>query len=385
MASSSLHCLSSATLYSSFSASCSAGAPPVSSDSPRANCQLIKDKLAINLRPTSKLASRLPFREVLSTSKRRPCLVWSGFSTIQGRQANHFNAALEQNEFLLQENDSLSRDADSPETNAVEGSGICGCRMCGRRGLVAALGGLLASTGNTQAASASFETSDYNAIKEAVHPARPGWYEELYAQAMAKTMASYEAEVADYKRQLFGKLDENVEHILELGIGTGPNLKYYRNLPHLQQVVGLDPNLQMAKYCAASATAAGLSDSQFEFFNAVGEGMPVPDESMDAVVCTLTLCSVSDVPRTLEEVKRVLRPGGAFLFVEHVVAPEGSGLRFWQGVLDPLQQWVADGCHLTRDTLQDIDGAQFGSVQSERFNVASVQLISPHIRGIAYK
>ncbi|CAM6083394.1 unnamed protein product [Calypogeia fissa] len=375
MASSSLHCLSSATLFSSFSASCSAGgfgASPVSSSSPRANCQLIKDRLAINVRPTSKLGSLLPFREVLSTSKRRPCLVWSGFSTIQGRQANHFAR-------------SLGGDADSPETNAVGGSGICGCRVCGRRGLVAALGGILAATGNTQAASASFETSDYNAIKEAVRPARPEWYEELYALAMAKTMASYEAEVADYKRQLFGKLDENVEHILELGIGTGPNLKYYRNLPHLQQVVGLDPNLQMAKYCAASATAAGLSDSQFEFFNAVGEGMPVPDESMDAVVCTLTLCSVSNVPRTLEEVKRVLRPGGAFLFVEHVVAPEDTGLRFWQGVLDPLQQWVADGCHLTRDTLQYIDGAHFGSVQSERFNVASVYLFSPHIRGIAYK
>lgn len=75
--------------------------------------------------------------------------------------------------------------------------------------------------------------------------------------------------MANYKRELFGKLDEKVEHILEVGIGTGPNLKYYGNLPHLQRVVGVDPNLQMAKYCADSATAAGLSDTQFEFLNAV--------------------------------------------------------------------------------------------------------------------
>lgn len=83
------------------------------------------------------------------------------------------------------------------------------------------------------------------------------------------------------------------------------------------------------------------------------------------------------------EVQRVLRPGGMFLFVEHVAAPEGDSLRFWQKLLDPLQQLVADGCHLQRDTLSLIEAAQFASVNAERVNVNGISLIAPHVVGSA--
>ncbi|KAH7438299.1 hypothetical protein KP509_04G009100 [Ceratopteris richardii] len=188
--------------------------------------------------------------------------------------------------------------------------------------------------------------------------------------------------MGDRKAQLFSYLGDKALTILELGIGTGPNLKYYAKGRDVS-VIGVDPNQHMEKYARAAAINAGLQDSQFKFLRAVGEGLPVDDDSVDAVVCTLVLCSVKDVATTLQEVKRVLKPGGSYLFVEHVAAPEGSSLRFWQDFLNPVQEFVADGCHLNRNTLDDIQNAQFTRVNAQRINVPELSLISTHIIGMA--
>ncbi|XP_010257937.1 PREDICTED: methyltransferase-like protein 7A isoform X2 [Nelumbo nucifera] len=117
----------------------------------------------------------------------------------------------------------------------------------------------------------------------------------------------------------------------------------------------------------------------------VGEALPVSDASMDAVVGTLVLCSVKDVKLTLEEIKRVLKPGGLYVFMEHVAAQDGTLLRFAQGLLDPLQQIVADGCHLTRDTGKLISEAGFSDVNINTTLLSTFSIIRPHIYGIASK
>ncbi|KAL2653108.1 hypothetical protein R1flu_021236 [Riccia fluitans] len=262
---------------------------------------------------------------------------------------------------------------------------VCRCPSCGRRGLIAGLiSGFATNMDNESVAALDIGVNEYNKVIEAVHPRRGCWYEEFFARVMESGMDSYEAAVAGYKRDLFEMLDDSVETMLELGIGTGPNLKYYGNRPRIQKVLGLDPNVQMAKFCSSAALKAGLTESQFEFIHGVGEIIPLRDASVDAVVCTLALCSVSNVSSTLKEVKRVLKPGGSFLFVEHVAAPEGNGLRLWQKVLDPLQQLFADGCHLTRDTLEDIESAKFKSVEAKRFTLPGLFVIGPHISGVAH-
>lgn len=128
-----------------------------------------------------------------------------------------------------------------------------------------------------------------------IHPPRPGWYEELYALAMKKCTKSYEAEVggcprtsnlchlieyrdtkkdlfsnqiAGYKSQLFANLRGKANKILEVGIGTGPNLKYYASEPGLE-VFGVDPIMKMEKYARAAAEDAGLSLENFKFMQAV--------------------------------------------------------------------------------------------------------------------
>lgn len=217
-----------------------------------------------------------------------------------------------------------------------------------------------------------------------VHPSKPDWYEEFYAIALDRGMKSYEKEIAGYKEQLLNPLKGEAKTVLELGIGTGSNLKYYASGRNVS-VVGVDPNKHMEKYAQAAAADSGLPKSQFKFIHGVGEALPIFNSSMDAVVCTLVLCSVKDVGKTLKEVQRVLKPRGQFIFIEHVAAPDGASLRFWQNLLNPLQQFVSDGCHLTRETGEVIRGSGFSDVSIDMTYIPSVALISPHVFGTAYK
>lgn len=259
------------------------------------------------------------------------------------------------------------------------------CNCCGRRNLLTSFGGAFLSGASNEQDSQAADVDYVNAkeIMEKVHPRRPVWYQELYAQVMNVGMQSYEVEMAGYKKQLFDHLGDNVRSIVEVGVGTGPNLKFYGGRSHIEKVIGVDPNERMARFAEQAALDVGLAPSQFEFLHGVAEGLPVADSSMDAAVCTLVMCSVTDVAATLKEVQRVLKPGGMFLFVEHVAAPDGSTLRFWQNLLDPVQQLVADGCHLSRNTLGLIEAAGFTSLDIKSMTVKGLSLISPHILGTA--
>ncbi|XP_061366336.1 uncharacterized protein LOC133309569 [Gastrolobium bilobum] len=210
---------------------------------------------------------------------------------------------------------------------------------------------------------------------------------------MNSATKSYEAEVlcsfftnmvARYKSQIFSNLKGKALKILEIGIGTGPNLSYYASDSDVK-VVGIDPNPKMEKFARYSAASAGLPLSNFDFIQAVGEAIPLSDASVDAVVGTLVLCSVKDVDMTLKEVRRVLRPGGLYVFVEHVAAKDGTFLKFVQRVLDPLQQTIADGCHLSRETGNNISRAGFSSVELNMAFLSNAAFINPHAYGIAHK
>ncbi|KAK4598567.1 hypothetical protein RGQ29_015852 [Quercus rubra] len=261
------------------------------------------------------------------------------------------------------------------------------CCICGRRRFIegtTATSTALAAFPNGPSNASDLHADEYRSVLNKVRPPRPDWYEEFIASALDKFSDSYEAEIADYKSQLFSNLKGKAQKVLEIGIGTGPNLKYYAGEADVQ-VFGMDPNRKMEKYAQAAAEAAGLPLTNFEFLHAVGEAIPLGDASVDAVVGTLVLCSVKDVDIALKEVKRVLRPGGIYLFVEHVAAKDGTVLRFIQNVLDPLQQTVADGCHLTRETGMKISEAGFSGVELNKAFVSNAFHVNPQVYGIAYK
>ncbi|XP_060177990.1 uncharacterized protein LOC132607921 isoform X2 [Lycium barbarum] len=254
------------------------------------------------------------------------------------------------------------------------------CFCCSRRDFMAAVGAAALLPIHPSHASNDSSRTDPMAMLDRLHPPRPDWYEELYATAMNTSMKSYEAEIEGYKSELFANLrGDQAKQILEIGIGTGPNLKYYASKAGTS-VYGVDPNRKMEKYAQAAADAAGLPPANFKFLHAVSESLPLRDASVDAIIGTLVLCSVADVNLTLQEVRRVLKPGGVYLFVEHVAA---TVLRFVQGLLDPLQQTLADGCHLTRKTGKSITEAGFSDVDSHQVVLSSASLINPHIIGMA--
>jgi ubiquinone/menaquinone biosynthesis C-methylase UbiE len=110
----------------------------------------------------------------------------------------------------------------------------------------------------------------------------------------------------------------------------------------------------------------------------------LPDASADAVVATLVLCSVQDVPAALAETRRLLRPGGRFVFLEHVAAPEGTGLRRTQRLVRPLWSAIADGCHPDRETWTFLESAGFAALRYDRFRIETpMAFLSPAIAGTA--
>jgi ubiquinone/menaquinone biosynthesis C-methylase UbiE len=130
--------------------------------------------------------------------------------------------------------------------------------------------------------------------------------------------------------------------VLEIGIGSGLNLPFYRR--DIEAVIGIDPSLELLRM--ARRHTAWLH-FPVKLLHGPAEALPLEDHSVDSVVITWTLCSVAEPGRVLTEARRVLRPRGAMIFVEHGQAPE-AGVRRWQDRLTPLWRKLAGGCHLNR-------------------------------------
>jgi ubiquinone/menaquinone biosynthesis C-methylase UbiE len=131
--------------------------------------------------------------------------------------------------------------------------------------------------------------------------------------------------------------------VLEVGIGSGLNLAFYRPA-QVERVWGLDPSLELQERARSRAAAAGV---EVEFVGLSGEDIPIESDFFDTVVVTYTLCSIPDVSRALGEMARVLKTGGQLLFSEHGIAPDPHVSRR-QRSFDRWWPKVSGGCHLTR-------------------------------------
>lgn len=203
----------------------------------------------------------------------------------------------------------------------------------------------------------------------------PGWYKSAFAWMMAHLSAEYEQAVSDRKHSLFATIHGDV---LEIGPGTGPNLSYYPKDIHW---IGIEPNPYMHPYLQKEAENLGLN---IDIRTGTAEGIDAEDNSIDTVVSTLVLCSVPNLSATLQEILRILKPSGRFLFIEHVAAQKGTFLRQIQSGIKPIWKVLADGCNPDRETWIALENAGFASVNYEHFEV-SVPLVSPHIMGVATK
>jgi len=203
----------------------------------------------------------------------------------------------------------------------------------------------------------------------------PTFPQRLQAWILTRACPVYEKSVAPYKRALLGELSGA---ILEIGPGTGVNLAYY---PPTVRWTGIEPNPLLHPHLRAALDARHIA-GEFRFGSA--ESLGVPDASLDAVVSTLVLCTVPDVAATLREILRVLRPGGRFVFIEHVAAAPATFTRRVQRFVKPVWRYFGDGCQPDRETWKSIASAGFSSVHLDHFRVPS-PIVGPHIRGSAIK
>ena len=142
--------------------------------------------------------------------------------------------------------------------------------------------------------------------------------------------------------------------VLELGIGGGLNLAFY-DPARVDSVFGVDPSAELRQRAEAAPRPEGL---KVEVREGTAEALPFGDASFDCVVCTFTLCSVQSPAAALAEARRVLKPGGAFLFCEHGLAPEKK-VADWQRTIEPVWKRIAGGCHLTRPVGEAIAASGF--------------------------
>jgi ubiquinone/menaquinone biosynthesis C-methylase UbiE len=176
-----------------------------------------------------------------------------------------------------------------------------------------------------------------------------GFYRDLIVPRLCD-LAMRNRRLHPYRARLAGAA---AGRVLEIGIGSGLNLPFYGAAA--SEIVGLEPT---ARLIAMARRAAGASSLPIRFIEASAEVIPLEDRSVDTVVTAWTLCTIPRAADALLEMRRVLRPQGKLIFVEHGLAPE-PGVRRWQDRLTPVWQRLSGGCHLNRPIAALIEGAGF--------------------------
>jgi len=149
--------------------------------------------------------------------------------------------------------------------------------------------------------------------------------------------------------------------VLEVGFGSGHNLSYYPK--GVEKVVAIDPSEVGAKLARLRIEKAPFP---VEYLPLKGEEIPTPDGSFDSVVSTFTLCTIPDVTAALRQIRRVLKPGGRFFFVEHGRSNEPR-IQQWQDRLNWIQHALCGGCNVNRDIERLIGGAGFEFVSLDKY------------------
>lgn len=166
--------------------------------------------------------------------------------------------------------------------------------------------------------------------------------------------------------------------VLEIGAGTGVNLPYYG--AGVSALALVEPEAPMARRLERRARERR---PDAEVVHAPAESLPFEDDAFDVAVSTLVLCTVADQPRALAELRRVLRPGGSLLFIEHVRADEPRLAR-WQDRLNGVQRKLACGCNCNRPTVDGIRAAGFELAEVERDELPKAPpIVRPLAVGVA--
>ncbi|GAA1991923.1 class I SAM-dependent methyltransferase [Microbacterium pumilum] len=203
------------------------------------------------------------------------------------------------------------------------------------------------------------------------HPLR-GRFNAAFFEAMDSYI---ERTLRPHKEKVFARLPRDV---VEIGPGVGANLRY---LPTGARLIAIEPNRYMHSRLLSAAADRGVT---VDVRDRMAEQTGLPDHSVDSVISSLVLCSVQEPAAVLAEIRRILRPGGTFRFVEHVAAESRTPTRAAQRILRRPWAWTFEGCSCERDLERSIRDAGFDTVSVERYRIHSPFLpFNTQIAGIA--
>ena len=177
----------------------------------------------------------------------------------------------------------------------------------------------------------------------------------------------------NYQREKVVPMAEGL--VLEVGIGSGLNIPFY-DTAKIDKIIGLDPSEELNRMASKVAEKSGVP---VEFMVSGAESNPLPDNHVDTVLVTFTMCTIPDVASANKEMLRVLKPGGKMIFCEHGLAPD-AGVSKWQDRLDPIWGKIAGGCHLNRNIPSLIEDAGFNIDSMEQMYLPS----TPKFAGYNY-
>lgn len=185
------------------------------------------------------------------------------------------------------------------------------------------------------------------------------WWDRHAVPRLVK-LACSSPQIEDVRREIVPRAKGR---LFEIGCGGGINQPLYRRA-QITHYAGIDPGEKLLGYARAEAEKQGW---QADIRAGIGEDIPFEDESFDTVVCTYTLCSVQDEMQTLSELRRILKPGGTLLYLEHGRAPDPKVAK-WQERIEPAWKPLLGGCHLTRPITSNVERAGFSTTKlGERY------------------
>ena len=176
-----------------------------------------------------------------------------------------------------------------------------------------------------------------------------------------------------YQRSKVVPMAEGV--VLEVGIGSGLNIPYYDSTK-ISAIIGLDPSEELNNMAKKVAADKSL---EVDFILGSAEAIPLPDNHVDSVLVTYTMCTIPDALSANKEMRRVLKPGGKMIFCEHGLAPDANVSK-WQNRIDPYWGKIAGGCHLNRNIPALITEAGFEIESMEQMYLPS----TPRFAGYNY-
>jgi ubiquinone/menaquinone biosynthesis C-methylase UbiE len=186
-----------------------------------------------------------------------------------------------------------------------------------------------------------------------------GFYSDIILPRLCD-LAMRNKQLVPFRERVIGAAQGRV---LEIGVGSGMNLPFYR--PPVREVLALEPAARLVTMARSASRATGVP---VNFLEASAEAIPLDQHSVDTIVTTWTLCSIPQAATALAEMRRVLRPAGKLLFVEHGMAPD-ERVRWWQDRLTPVWRHFSGGCHLNRPIRSMIEGAGFRIDRIETGNI----------------